>query len=222
MAGAILKQAWAERRNLPLWLGGTSGVVIHALLVALLGFYAPFRLGIDWLDPLIVIPYWCASLIFVAGAAPEAFSGPKPCQNWSSKLLAVSGGGWLYAAVIVLLALLTVNTRHWHGQMLLPAGAVRWAAPLLSFSAAAGLAAFGARLSAENHPAPAVKGLLRGGLWGVTLLLIAGPAVAPVALREWLAPHLTTPGLARLCVAGSLLSAALAACQIRRALRQCG
>jgi hypothetical protein len=198
-------------RHIATWLGGASGAVIHALLVAFLGVYLPWRLGLDLLDPLVVIPYWCTSLLFVAGATAEAFSPEVPAGVARRQMLAtVTMYGFAYGTLISTLALLTVNVSNWHGRVLLPAGAVLWTAPLLSLSASACMAAIGARLAAEGHTAQSVKSLLRGTLWGIALLLIAGPSLAPAAVREWIGPHLTTGELPWLCLAASLLLTSIA------------
>jgi len=96
----------------------------YLLLAGLLGFYLPWRLGFEFLDAAVLLPYACLSSLF----ATRAY-GPEPARRLLDppaapadrrKVVAAAAAGWGAALLILAAGLLTVNVASWHGRPLVP------------------------------------------------------------------------------------------------------
>lgn len=219
------RQIWREVRRLPEWAGSAGARVNQTLFVLLLGVYLPFRMGIEFLDPLVIVPFAFASLVFVSGAAAEAFGSavlPEPATAASlrPRMIALSLGGGLYAWSILISGVVVVNIGNWYGFPLLPPALTSWTAPLLSL----GLSAFGAAtallLFTHHYSVKDVRSRLRGGLFLFLLVWLFHSWLVPIALREKIAPYLTTDKIAAFTFALAVLLLLLSEHRLRTAVKR--
>jgi hypothetical protein len=186
------------------------------LLAALLGILLPVKMGIEYLDAGVILPYSLAGLAPLSGAAAEAFAlrAPDPRR----RVAALAAGGLAYALAIIGLGVAIVSARAGYG-LLLPSRLVASSAVLLSVTANAYMAAAAGVMSRRGYRTEEIKSRLRA-LLGVALVLwIARPWIVPAAVGEWLAPWSTSRGIAGGTLALSALLAAGAEIQLRRMLR---
>ncbi len=161
----------------------TASKINLALLACLAGGFVPWKMGLLFLDPLVILPYAGLSL-FYAGAAP----GGDP--------LRLGLFGATYACAVIALGVLAVNAGLRQGAPLSPVWPLAVSAPVLSFSVSF-FAATWARdhINRRNPPQEAASRIR----W-ITLLLLmlwlTRASVIPAAVRELTAPATTTWGLA--------------------------
>jgi hypothetical protein len=198
-------------------------IVTVLVLVALFGILVPYYKRYDFLDPVLLVAYFCLPLVLVAPVAANALAGSA--ESVAATVfgsLQVAFYGWGLGMTIVITGLMTVNAAGWHGHVLLPSGTFLAAGAFLS-AAAALAAAIVAGLFAHLFSAAVAKTILRLlflALLVVLVLLVRG-ASATWTAAFW--QHMTSSELTRIgFFGGSVLAAtdavALAAfARLRRA-----
>lgn len=211
-----------ELKRLPSYAGGAASLVNQTLIAGFLGVYLPWRLSFQFLDPLVIIPYALTGLIFASGASVEAFAGDDSSEEGEESAIrcrvgVVAVGGLGYSSLLTFTGLLVVNARNWHGDLIIPPAPVCVVAPLLSLAASGFMAASAALLLSRYYSPGDVKTRFRAALAGLVAVWVFRGWIVPVALKEWIAPLLTTRGIAVLTAIFSMLLALLAERRVRAA-----
>ena len=174
------------------WTGSQVNLV---LLFLLAGLYLPSRMGIEFLDPLTIVPYSLIGLVFVSGAAAAVFEDLDSYRVLRARVWRLALGGLGYAVLVLGAGVIMVNIGFWHGEVLLPPVPICLVTVWLILSLSALVAAVAAHLMRRHHTSSEVKSRLLGALLGVLLAWVFRSSLAPVAAREWIAPVATTAGL---------------------------
>jgi hypothetical protein len=164
------------------------------LLAGILGVFLPSKMGIEYLDPLVLLPVSCVSLMLVAALTPE----------WGFPRVALAG--MAYGSGVVAAGIAVVNAGFWHGVPIIPPATVLVSIPLLSFSVSAFAAAAGSWMNARNLTPAEARTRIRGVLLVLLALWVFRSSVIPETLRGWVAPFATTGGIAAIVL---VLSTAL-------------
>jgi hypothetical protein len=171
--------------------------------------------GLNALDPLVLVPFACLSVVWVASwaatplAGPEARrllaeSGREPATLPASVALPAAGAGCLIGLLLTASAVGLVNVTNWHGHWLLPSPFTVAAAGLASLSASLLVAWWSILVAMDSADAHAARVAMRVrfaiglGAW------VAAREYAPVECTEWLAGFATTHGIARMALIGAL------------------
>lgn len=211
----------AELRCLPQWTGSTGSRVNLVLLVLLLGGYLPWRMGFEFLDALVLMPYAFTSLMFVSVAAAEAL-GPEqiPAEEQRAglrrRIWAVAVGGLCYSGAILALGLAAVNLGTFPALVTPPLLTVVCYVAL-SLGVATFAAASAALMVAHHDTAGDVRSRIRGILLVLLGLWLFRGWLIPAGLREQAAPWTTTARLGWLAICGSAVLFLLAEWRLRRA-----
>jgi hypothetical protein len=162
------------------------------LLVAVaFGIVVPWRRGIEFFDPLLVLLYSFIALLFAAPAITELLG-----REWTdsrtvlARIFASALFGWGAFCFILLLGIVSVQVEFHPGRMLFPAANVLGAALSLSLTASLAVSAVGALFSVVLDPLSA-KLLLRGAFVAFLLLLLFGGRFLPRAWQYSLAQNIT-------------------------------
>jgi hypothetical protein len=177
------------------WTGTQVNLV---LLFLLAGLYLPSRMGIEFLDPLTIVPYSLIGLVFVSGSAGAVFEDLESYRLLRARVWRIALGGLGYAVSVLGAGVIMVNIGFWHGEVLLPPVPICLATVWLIFSLSALVAAVAAHLMRRHYTSAEVKSRLLGTLLAVLLAWVFRSSLVPVALREWIAPVGTTAGLTSL------------------------
>lgn len=134
MINDILTVMWKERRGLFRQRGGkTRPLFVLLVPIAVIAIYFPWAMGLRW-----VTTYWSlvASFIvpvmLVGTLIPDSFAGERERHTLPTllatrlsdrailfgKLATSIAYGWLATMAVLLIALVTVNTVNWTGQIL--------------------------------------------------------------------------------------------------------
>ena len=162
------------------------------LLTALAGGYVPWKMGIEFLDPLVVVPFALVSLMPVSAALP-----PR-------SLVRTGSLGMGYALLVLGLGVVLVNAGFWHGQLLLPPWPAVFAAALLAFSASFFAGAAALAMLGNNYTAAEAGRRIRLVLLVLLAAWLFRGTLVPTGLREAVAPVATTWGIAGMAVVVSL------------------
>ncbi len=171
----------------------TAGKVNLSLVAAAAGAYLPWKMGLIFLDPLVIIPYAVLSLFCASAMLPMA-----------PRRVGLAGAG--YAALLIGLGIGMVNAGFWHGTLLLPAPLALLAALVLAFSVCLFAGAWALRYISKNNTAQEAAQRVR---WTALLLILfwtLRSSVLPSSVRELVAGFTTTGGLATMAF---VISAAL-------------
>jgi ABC-2 type transport system permease protein len=126
---------WKEWREL-LRMSGTkrSAIARHIFSVGIIGVIWPWQFGLPFVhSPLAVVLAAVTALMYIAGAAPDAFAGERERHTLETllasrlpdtaillgKILALIQYGCVAAAIMLLVGLITVNVVHGDGQLLM-------------------------------------------------------------------------------------------------------
>ena len=126
---------WKEWREL-LRMSGTrrAAVLRHIFSVGVIGVIWPWQFGLPFVhSPLAVVLASITALMYIAGAAPDAFAGERERHTLETllasrlpdkaillgKIVALIEYGCVAAAVMLVIGLITVNVVHGHGQLLM-------------------------------------------------------------------------------------------------------
>lgn len=177
-----------------------SQALIVLLTVLLFGVWVPWMKGFDFLDPVLLLCYFCLGVLFVAplaGGALSADSSQRAPRAGLLKIAAIAGYGSGVSMLLLASGILTVNLTNWHGRLLLPSPRLLGSGLVLSLAACLAMAALSAVLGATWGP-KAAKTILRIGFLIVLAGLAFGYRELPEDWRFDVEMHLTTAGLIRL------------------------
>ncbi|HLN00595.1 MAG TPA: hypothetical protein VK335_15010 [Bryobacteraceae bacterium] len=175
MGESILWELTKLRRH----MGGTAGVSLYVLCVAVLGIVAPLYFGFALVEVRVLLMYACLPLLFVPPAVAESVAGERELKpdtsaqrrEWlNSKIGAGAVYGWL--SVVVTLALALVSLRVSLGSYLdLP---LLFASGLALVSLASSLfaACLAAAVATGARSAKAAKRTMRQGLLLLLIVLL--------------------------------------------------
>ena len=210
------------------WLGGLGGVVNHAVLLVLTGFVAPWRIDLNFLDPVVYVPYGCISWLFAASAAGGAYvsgEGPRrlledprplrPANKLVRTLTSVALSGFVFGIAIQAGALLTINAFHREGTLLAPSPTILVASLMLMLAGCYAIAATGASWISRGHTPREVRAWFRGVAVALAAALLYLRDILPDVVNEWCARQLTDSGIATLAYATAAALSAVAYWQWR-------
>lgn len=161
--GEEFREAFAnEWRRIVAGLARPAGAFRMLAGLAIFGFLIPWRLGLDFLDVLVLGPYACLSWLFVAPVVAEAFAGAGrgvPGVDARAAFLGRLGAALVYGVLAAMLltaaGLAIVNLAAAPGRLLLPPARVLapvtliGAAGAFAVASASAMTALGARNAAE-------------------------------------------------------------------------
>jgi hypothetical protein len=191
-------------------------------VVVTFGVALPWVKGYDFLNPIFILGYACLGVLFVTPAATEAFRQPADKAGLLGRMLGIWAYGWGISVLMIVSGIVTVNSRHWSGGMVMPPGRMLAAALLLGATSCFATVAGGAALGRKWGPNRA-KTLLRFSFLALLLLLSIGFRFMPEDWRAAVEENLTTSGLTlfawRLGAFLALLGAALAVWSLKATAR---
>ena len=218
-----IRVAGDELRWLPRRMGGWRGVLLYIGFLVVVGYLFPVALGLDFISAQILLVYACSGPFFLSSVVVESLCDPRetesPRATLAGRLVTATLFGWLSAALLLTLALATVNLSVWQGSLLVPEA--RFLAGILVLGLSLALLASGAAavLCLYVREPVRVKAILRRGyvftLIGAILLVRYGEVEWQATLSSLLAPD----SIVRLAVAGSAILLLLAGGMILTAAR---
>lgn len=126
---------WKEWRELLRMSGTRKGAIMrHLFSVAVIGVLWPWQFGLPFVQSALgVVMTAMTALMYVAGAAPDAFAGERERHTLETllasrlsdrsillgKIVAMIEYGCVTALVMLIIGLITVNVVHGKGQLLL-------------------------------------------------------------------------------------------------------
>jgi hypothetical protein len=164
---------------------------VNLFVILAFGIGVPWRRGIEFFDPLLILLYSFIALLFAAPAITDLLG-----RNWTdprtvlARIFASALFGWGAFCVILVLGIATVNIQFRAGRMLMPPVEVLGAALSLSLTASLAVSGLGALFSVVLDPL-AAKLLLRAGFVALLLLLLFGRNVLPSSWQATLAENVT-------------------------------
>ncbi len=185
----------------------TYSTSMNLFVILAFGIVVPWRRGIDFFDPLLVLLYSFIGLLFAAPAITDLLG-----RDWTdarailARVFASALFGWGAFCLVLLLGILSVQLQYRAGRLLLPAPNTVGAALSLSLTASLAVSALGALFSVVLDPLSA-KLILRAGFVGFLLLLLFGGRLLPIEWQASLAENITPRAVTR---SAYLLSAILA------------
>lgn len=121
-------------------------LILITAIAAAFGVLVPYYKGYGFLDRRLIIAYACLAAVFAGPTATGAFASEDQ-GNALIKMARVWLMSWGFAALLLALAVLTVNLTNRHVQPLLPRTSFLIAAECLGLTAAAMITALGAYLT---------------------------------------------------------------------------
>ena len=203
--GDVQTMIWKEWRELLRMSGSRRGALMrHLFSIAVIGVLWPWQFGLPFVQSALGIAMSAmTALMYIAGAAPDAFAGERERHTLETllasrlsdsaillgKIIAMIQYGCATAVVMLIIGLITVNVVHGDGELLL-FSATQLLTMLVFTPLAAGLmASIGIHVSLR---AKTVKQAQQTLSTAVLVLLIV-PAIAfPTIPREWQAAILQT------------------------------
>lgn len=177
-----------------------GGLFPFSVTVIVFGIFVPWRKGLDYFDPLLLLVSLLVPIVFVTPIATE--------DRAQVTSLARAGRAFLYSGVMTLLiafhGIIVVNLTHWFGQVLLPPLSVFLSGMLTALAAEGCLALFTVwlhRWASAQRTRLAIRVLFLG-LWMLYLYLFR---FAPPELRSRIDEQMTS----ELLTAGLLKAAAV-------------
>jgi hypothetical protein len=211
MAGDI----WREWRQLLAHAGLTQlrpySTSVNFFVIAAFGIGIPWRRGLDFFDPLLILLYSFIALLFAAPAITDLLG-----SDWSSsktilaRIFASALFGWSAFCLILFLGIATVNYQYGGGRFLLPPSNLLGAALALSLTACLSVSALGALFTVVLNPA-AAKLILRGGFVVMLAAFVFGGRFVPGPWRMTLAENMTSRRIVHSAWVASVVFAIFAA-----------
>ncbi len=156
----IIKKEWREiLLQSPGLRGGRLGLLVF---IGVFGIFLPLQSGREWLNlPTNLLIWGWVPFLLVSGVVADSFAGERERHTLETllasrlsdrsilagKLLAALGYGWGITLVSLLVALVTINVVHGHGELLLFPWKIGLAIPLISLLVAALAAGLGVLIS---------------------------------------------------------------------------
>lgn len=164
---------------------------VNLFVILAFGIAVPWRRGIEFFDPLLLLLYSFIALLFAAPAITELLG-----RDWTSartvlaRVFASALFGWGAFGLILLLGIISVQLEYRPGRMLFPPANVLGAAMSLSLTASLAVSAVGALFSVVLDPLSA-KLILRAAFVAFLLLLLFGGRFLPRSCQASLAQNIT-------------------------------
>ncbi len=223
MISDVQPVVWKEWRELLRMSGsGRAALGRHIFSVGIIGVLWPWQFGLPFVQSgLAVALAAITALMYIAGAAPDTFAGERERHTLETllasrlpdhaillgKILALIQYGCAAALVMLLIALITVNLIHGHGQLLL-FSAEQWLALFIFTPLAAGLmAAIGVHVSLRAKTVKQAQQMLSTAVLVVLFLPAILFPYVPQSWRDAVGSALQAES--RLYMAGGLAAAIL-------------
>jgi ABC-2 type transport system permease protein len=191
---------WKEWRELLRMSGsGRAALARHILSVGVIGVIWPWQFGLPFVHSgLAVALAAVTALMYIAGAAPDAFAGERERHTLETllasrlpdhaillgKISALVQYGCAAAVIMLVISLLTVNLVHGEGELLI-FSAQQWLAMVLFTPLAAGLmAAIGVHVSLRAKTVKQAQQMLSTAVLVVLFLPAIMFPYIPLAWRE--------------------------------------
>src|SRR5258708_15836029 len=94
-------------------------IVLVLAVIGAFGVLVPLYKKLDFLDPRLIVAYACLSAVIAASSVADALSGPETGTTLG-RMIRVWLYSWGLAALLLVVALVTVNAGSWHRRVLLP------------------------------------------------------------------------------------------------------
>jgi hypothetical protein len=178
----------------------TASVVSYIAFLLLFGVLVPWFKGLSFLDPLIVVPYACLSLLFAAPAAADGVMALRAGRSGSVTRVVVQAVaiGWLSGVLVLGVGLTAVNWFHGYGRTVLPPVKTLGSALALSLAGSILVAGLAALLALRAATRESVRHMLRFGFLGLLVVFVFVPPALPRAWQNRLALIFTSDGIAGL------------------------
>lgn len=189
---------WKEWRELLRMSGSKrSAVLRHVFSVGIIGVIWPWQFGLPFVhSPLAVVLASVTALMYIAGAAPDAFAGERERHTLETllasrlpdtailmgKIVALVQYGCVAAVVMLIVGLITVNVVHGEGRLLMFEPGQLIAIVLFTPLAAGLMAAVGVHISLR---AKTVKQAQQTLSTAVLILLFLPVIALPSIPAEW-------------------------------------
>jgi len=179
--------AGTELRRLPRMIGSAAGILLYLLVLGAFGLMVPARWGFEFLNPMVLAAYGAMAGLFASPVSVEACFGvrdfPHPARTaLIGKIAFVAAYGWVSATLILIVGLITVNIRNWHGQPLLPPAIFLASLFAFSLSIAVFVTSMGAALAVRAPSTRSAKRIMRTAFLVFLLFLVMFVRYAP---DEW-------------------------------------
>jgi hypothetical protein len=166
----------------------TRQLLVILAIVGAFGVLVPLYKGYEFLDRRLIVAYACLSAVIVAPIVTDRFAG-ESADDPLPRLLRAWLFSWAFAAVLLAIALFTMNVSTWRGSVVLPRTSFLIAAECLGLTVSAAVAGTGAllmrRFSADN---------VKAGFRALFLLVV----VALFLSDRYGAFTMSTPAMTRL------------------------
>lgn len=175
MIDDMLTVIWKERKGLFVSRGSRLRAMVNLFIpVLLVAIYIPWNEGPGWVSSPVALFALIIPMLLVGTTIPDSFAGERERHTLSTllasrlpdravlfgKLAVAVGYGWLVTLIAILLGLVTVNTTHWEGHVLLYSPTVAVADVVLSFLVATFVAVVGILISLRTATVQAAQQLL--------------------------------------------------------------
>ncbi|MGA2600800.1 MAG: hypothetical protein ABSH09_27855 [Bryobacteraceae bacterium] len=134
----------------------TRQLILIVAIAGAFGVLVPYYKGYGFLDRRLIVAYACLAAVFAGPTATDAFA-PDEQDNPLRKMARVWLSCWGFAALLLALALLTVNLTNRHARPLIPRTSFLIAAECLGLTASAAITALGAFLTRQFSAARATS-----------------------------------------------------------------
>jgi len=215
LSDSFVSAVFRELRQLLGFAGLTRwriySTTMNLFVIVAFGIVVPWRRGIEFFDPLLLLLYSFIALLFSAPAITELLG-----REWTdartvlARVFASALFGWGAFCLILLLGIASVQLQYRAGRILFPAPNTLGAALSLSLTASLAVSAVGALISVVLDPLSA-KLILRAGFVGFLLLLLFGGRLLPPAWQASLAQNITPRAVTESAYVVSGILAVLAA-----------
>ena len=194
MKNDILTVLWKERKSLFRFRGRRSQALLSLLTPVFLAIYMPWEAGQNWVEDYLSLMIAAIIPVLLVGIIiPDSFAGERERHTLGTllasrlpdrailfgKVAVAVSFGWGFTLIVLLLALVTVNVKHWDGQILLYSPKVAAADVVVSFLIAALAASAGVLISLRSATVQEAQQTLMAVLMLPPTLL--GPIVLMVA-----------------------------------------
>lgn len=223
MQRMLVRELW----QLPRRMGGAAGVLMYVLAIAAAGLFAPWYLGLDFLDIHILLACACLSVLVAGPVMAESVAGdreraalPSSTQDYKTLLRAQLGAaalcGWIFALIILALAITTM--RFAFGRLIGPPAAILIDVAAISLAVSLFAASLSAAVSSGAKSAKHARGNLRQGFLLVLVLVIYYARFMPQNWKEYLSFPITVSGFTGFIAVSCVLFVALSAGFMKLAL----
>lgn len=137
----------------------TRQLLVILAIAAAFGVLLPMYKGLEFLDRRLIVAYACLSAVIAAPIVTDTYAR-RNAGDPLPPLIKIWLYSWASAALLLAIALFTVNAAHWRGAVLLPRPVFLIAAECLGLTASAAVVGLAALL-ATKFSAVNVKAGLR-------------------------------------------------------------